>query len=194
MNKLVRTSRIFRCVNAKLNYAIPFPSRCFSVDNEQSQPAVTRIYEGNFGSKLRSIRRLSAMSSIVSTIGFPIAISLGNSTVMPLAGQIAMATTIIITSLSSTLFLQLVCHPYVTELDEIPSAADIKANGSSKVDRRFRAKRLNIFGQSVVTEFNASEVNTIKQSIHPFASFKVGETVYYVHKGSVTDPTLKAIF
>jgi hypothetical protein len=146
-------------------------------------------YEGKFTNRLRRIRIISFTSSIVSTIGFPIAITIGHSTTLPMPAQIAMATTIIITSLSSTAFLQLVCHTYVTRLEEVSS----KKITDGRLDRRFKAYKLNILGKEVATEFYASEVERLKKSVHPFATFKVGQVIFYVNKPDVKDETVNEI-
>jgi hypothetical protein len=170
-------------------------------DSSKKGPAVTspgstgspgETYHGKFGKRLRNVRRISLSSSIFSVIGFPLGIMLGNSATMPLTGQLAMAGTIIFTSVSSTAFLQLVCRSYVTSLEELPSTKTVPGPGGKGtiIDRRFRATRLNIFGNKTTSEFHASEIEKIKKSLHPFATFTARGSTYYVHKPSVPDQTI----
>ncbi len=154
------------------------------------------VYEGTFSDKLKRLRRISLASSIFSSVGFPLLISYGHSTTMPVVGQVALASTIIFTSVTSTVFLQAICYPYVTVLEDISSTnanLDIKSTDTklNLKDRKIRATRLNLMGNKVITEFMLSEVEKISASVHPFASFRVKETNYYVWKGNIADDELR---
>ena len=82
--------------------------------------------------------------------------------------------TVCFCSISTTLILAFLCHPYVTTLVEIvpnkQTVADetLDAKITEKNDRVMNANRLNILGNSVTTEFKLSDVSKVSSGIHPF--------------------------
>ena len=72
------------------------------------------------------------------------------------------------TTLSSTLFLNIITGPYVTVLSQKENTSLLKA------------RKLNIMGNPNETEFNLSEVTKVSGSVHPFASFKAKNRYFYV--------------
>ena len=107
--------------------------RLFSVENDTEVPKSKEIvhYEGEFMRRLRRLRRVSFGSTILGLMFLPLATTL-HSGVVPLAGQISIATTILVGSISSSIMLQLVTHPYVTKLEEI-NIPDNQPSSSSSV-------------------------------------------------------------
>ena len=135
------------------------------------------IYEGIFAGKLRWLRRVSLLSSVVSMFGFPLVYFYGATTSsIPVIGQFMIVGTALFTSMSSTLFLQAITHPYVFQLHEL---RDETIDDKEK-RRKFLASRLNVFGNSTFCEFEISEAEKIAASVHPFATFKVKDKLHYV--------------
>ena len=181
----------------RVSYLSPQLTRALCVGAtgpEQTQvPKAARrllVYEGQFGVKLRWLRRVSLSSAVVSVVGFPVAFQFGVSleSSIPLVGQFMIAGTAIFTSLSSTLFLQAITSPYVVQLYEI-----VPDNASSSSDRQFEATRTNIFGSLVSSKFSLADVEKANAGSHPFATFKdkKSNNYYYTWKHAITDPTLK---
>lgn len=156
--------------------------RKYSLQSESSKQIL--IYEGLFSQSLRLLKQVSVGSSIICIFGLPIALT--TNTGIPLLGLIAIGGSALFTSLSSTLFLSVITYPYVLKLYEIPTF-----NGD---DRKFIAERLRLTGFSYKTEFNLSQVVKVTGTAHPFASFKVGNTYFYVFGNSISDPTLRSVF
>jgi len=139
------------------------------------------IYEGIFAGKLRWLRRVSFLSSVVSMAGFPLVYLYGATTSsIPVIGQFMIVGTALFTSLSSTLFLQAITHPYVFQLHELIEERSEDTNEVKEKLRRFRASRLNVFGNATFCEFEISEAEKIAASVHPFATFKVKNKLHYV--------------
>ena len=142
------------------------------------------IYEGSFAGTLKRLRRVSIVSAIGSAIGLPIAYVFGipNASIS-IAGQVGIIGTVLVSSLSSTFFLQLVTSPYVTQLREWEVSSS---------ERCFRADRLNYFGNSVQTTFTLSEVSKVTSSRHPYASCVAKDTYMYFHdQEKALDPALR---
>jgi hypothetical protein len=79
--------------------------------NENSSKKL--VYEGQFGGKLKWLRRVSFASSLLSVTGIPIIVfsGIGGGSI-PLAGQVVIVGTALFTSLSSTAFLHAGTHDY----------------------------------------------------------------------------------
>lgn len=155
------------------------------------------IYSGIYSEKMRLLRRVSIASSVGCGVGLPLALNMISSSLDPIA-QIAVTGTAIFASLSSTLFLQLITHPYVVSLEEItPSLPTLSADSrpeESVTMVRLRATRLSIMGFDSRSEFNLSEVRRIGGGEHPFATFAVKSQYYYVLGDSIKDDTIKKVF
>jgi hypothetical protein len=96
-------------------------------------------------------------------------------------------------SFSSTLFLQLFTHPYVTQLEELPPPLPSSSSSSSLNDKGYIATRLNILGNESKSElFHLNDTSRVAASAHPFASFTVKGKYYYIFGGDVKDETVRA--
>lgn len=122
------------------------------------------------------------------------------SGILPIIGQAAIASTVIVTSFSSTGLLQVVGHPYVGTLHEIippkeaskPKSIDDIAivEDKKKPIRRFKAAQFNLFGNKKYTEFTFAETN--KNPKNPFASFAVKDKgVFYMFGGKIADDEVR---
>ena len=141
------------------------------------------------------------------------------SGILPMPAQMALAGTVFFTSFSSTLLLQVVAHPYVCTLHEIPTAgtpanvavtetenasneashtdsqpapavAEVDMSGASHLDRRFKAMRYNMFGMPVVTDFTLRQAD--RAVSNPFSSFQVKPAgFFYIYGGEIPDPSLR---
>jgi hypothetical protein len=122
----------------------------------------------------------------------PLAATTQSST-MPVAAQIGLATTVLVTSVSSTLLLQAVTHPYIAHLHEVITKGDISTDNNGD-DRKFIATRYNWFGNQIVTEFKLSE--TSQEVSNPFATFKVKRdgSAFYLFGGSIEDLKIRSKF
>lgn len=149
------------------------------------------IYEGAYSSKLRLLRIVSFGSSIFCTVGLPLGLGFtGMAGSVPFVGQVLIASTAILISLSSTAFLQVVTHPYTVVLKEIP----LKLKEGEVLDnknRLFRATRINVYGKFVETEFTMREAERIKTSSHPFASVKIKGSYFYIFGRHIPDIPLR---
>jgi hypothetical protein len=96
---------------------------------------------------------------------------------LPSAGMHAIVGTAVFMSVGSTIFLKAMSYPYVTKLEESPS--------STAGDRRLIAHRLGLIGTSYPTEFRLAEVETVKVSDHPFASFRVKKDCFFVFENMI---------
>lgn len=148
------------------------------------------MYDGKYRSKLQWLRRVSFSSSVLSIFGFPIAFHLGAAASMPLIGQIMIASTAVLTSVSSTIFLQTITSPYVAQLKEMQEFRHLPDQ------RRFSAERINLFGNIKTTEFQLKHVERVNSSLHPFATFcdTDKKEFYYIFGDDVLDTTLKGRF
>jgi hypothetical protein len=111
------------------------------------------VYEGPFEGTLKRLRRVSIASAIGSAIGLPVAYVFGiPSATISVAGQVGIVGTVLLSSLSSTFFLQLVTAPYVTRMyeriDSHSAEAEAEAEADADASRSFRAERLNYFGNA----------------------------------------------
>lgn len=105
---------------------------------------------------------------------------------MSQTAQLALAGTVWFSSVSSTMMLQIVGSPYVFDLTELPSDTESK----KEEDRRFIARKVNVFGRLKSTEFRLADAQ--KSTAHPFASFKVNkEGFFYIFGGNLADPSLR---
>ena len=111
-------------------------------------------------------------------------------------GQVAITSTVLLTSVSSTLLLQMVTFPYVAYLYELSPQDATNSVSDQYSPRRFRAVRYNFLGCHQVVEFSLDEVD--KKVSNPFASFRVtskGNAAangnYYVFAGGLEDSDLR---
>lgn len=81
------------------------------------------------------------------------------SGVAPIFAQVAIASSVLFLSLSSTIILHLVCGPYICRLTELEPIGK---------DRHLRAHKVNLIGRLREIDFMLSEV--VKPPVHPFAS------------------------
>ncbi len=118
----------------------------------------------------------------------PMAMTL-NSGVLTIAGQIAVAGTIVFGSVSSTFLLQLVTQPYVTALHEVFDVGQSEEQRSNIDTRKFCATRLNVLGNPKKTVFTLRDVSTSK---HPFASFSIkSEGEFYMYRKDIVDESVR---
>jgi hypothetical protein len=148
-------------------------------------------YKGTFAVRVRRLRRISLTSTILSFFFLSYAATM-HSDVVSMTGQIAISSTVLLTSFSSTCMLHLVIHPYVESLHEV---VPVNKNGdnpsiSSSSDRKFVATRYNMLGNLKRSEFKLSQ--TDKNVLNPFASFQVKPGGYfYVQGENLDDPDVK---
>jgi hypothetical protein len=91
---------------------------------------------------------------------------------LPSAGMNAIVGTAVVMSVGSTVFLKAMSYPYVTKLEVSPS--------STPTDKKLVAHRLGIIGNSYSTEFRLADVEPVRVSDHPFASFQVKKDYFFV--------------
>jgi hypothetical protein len=97
--------------------------------------------------------------------------------------------TIIFSSISSTVLLQVVTSPYVDTLHEVVVTTTHPPEGVR--ERKFKAVKINIFGNNVVSSFDLSQVKDNTSFFHPFATFKAGDQFYYVFNGKIKEESIK---
>ena len=104
-------------------------------------------------------------------------------------GKLAIISTALFTSLSSTVLLAGVTHPYVISIHELPSDTNKEIP-----ERRFLAKRVTIFGREKATEFLLSDVDN-RNVAHPYASFKLksNNNSFYVFGPLLKDESIRNI-
>lgn len=145
------------------------------------------VYVGPYEYRIRHLRRISLLSSLLSTVCLPLGIYFDLGTTMPMAGQIAIATTVIISSVSSTFFLHMICSPYVTSLQVL------NYDPGNPKDTTVAATRINIFGFSYQSRFAVKDMKPVKAYVHPFSSFKIGNDYYYIFYPNFTDDNSKQL-
>ena len=153
-------------------------------DNDDEKSKL--IYQSKFGGRIRYLRRLSFLSSVVS-LGFLCGVVGGFSSqsALNITAQYAIVGGCCFGGLSATLLLKLVTEPYICELYELTT----NLNKNENKDRRFKAIAVNIFGSYINEEFL---LNDVKETIHPFGSFKVNDRSFYLFGGGIKDDkTLK---
>lgn len=91
---------------------------------------------------------------------------------LPTVGMNAIVGTAVVMSVGSTVFLKAMSYPYVTKLEISPS--------STPTDKKLIAHRLSIIGNSYPTEFRLADVEPVRVSDHPFASFQVKGDYFFV--------------
>jgi len=117
----------------------------------------------------------------------PVLLYTSNSNIS-MTGKMVIAGTAFLTSVSSTLMLQYCSKPYILSLEEVVSKE------ISPTDRQFIATTLTFFGASKKTTFNLSQVERLTSKIHPFATFKVKDDLFFVFGGNVSDIELRNKF
>lgn len=173
--------------------------RCFLSTESKPKSAAsstssssTIVYEGPFAGMLKRLRRVSIVSTTVAFVGFPLTMVFGiPSASISLAGQLGVVGTSLLASASSTFFLQLITHPYVTELREIKQEG-VEVSGDQK-DRQFLVSRLNYFGNTVQTQFNLSQVTKGVGKAHPYASCQADGQHLYLHGSELKDTSLRIL-
>ena len=159
------------------------------LDSDKATPII--LYEGAYSTKLRCLRIVSFGSSVFCTVGLPLGLcftGMGGS--VPFVGQVLLASTAMLISLSSTAFLQVVTHPYTVVLKEIPQ--EVGESGIVELEKRvFRATRINFYGKFVETEFMMKDAARIKTSAHPFASVKIKGSFFYIFGRHMEDIPLR---
>ena len=160
----------------------------------QAASSPVLIYEGPFAGTLKRLRRFSIASTTLAFVGFPLTAIFGipNSSIS-LAGQVAVVGTSLLASVSSTFFLQLVTHPYVTQLYELKDASPREGVENKDKERHFRAFRLNYFGNAVPVHFRLSELSKVQGSQHPYASCQANGTFMYYHGSHVAESALRVL-
>jgi hypothetical protein len=104
----------------------------------------------------------------------------------PSLGTSVILGTAVFMATGSTLFLKLMSYPYVVKMEEAPS--------STPDDRSFVAYRLGILGTPYPSEFKLSEVEHVKVTQHPFASFRVKSDCFFVFEQVITEEGLRDRF
>ena len=116
------------------------------------------------------------------------------------------------TTVSSTVLLHVVSHPYVERLYEVhPESVPVVSptkdkqslgrrstniNAGKSLPRQFRATRFNLLGNLVSTDFTLAE--TSKDVINPFASFQINhpdsqrKEYFYIFGGNIKDNDVKS--
>lgn len=159
------------------------------LDADKAAPII--LYEGAYSTKLRYLRIISFGSSLFCTVGLPLGLcftNIGGS--VPFVGQLLIASTAMLISLSSTGFLQVVTHPYTVVLREIPQV--VGESGVVDLDKRvFRATRINFYGKFVETEFMMKDASRITTSSQPFASVKIKGSYFYIFGRHMDDIALR---
>jgi hypothetical protein len=159
----------------------------FSSSSTHNPPAIT-IYNGKFASKLRWLRILSLSSSIFSSIGFPLLIYLDVANPIPMAAKVGITSTIIFASVSSTIFLSIICSPYVTQMTLCKDHPDINKC-------TIEATRVSLFGRQYTTKFTPNDVRLLKSTLMPFASFQVdGKGTFYTYDEGFAQEKTKSLF
>ena len=159
---------------------------------DASPPQWKVVYEGPFEGTLKRLRRVSIVSAIGSAIGLPVAYVFGiPSASISMAGQVGIIGTVLLSSLSSTFFLQLVTSPYVTRLYEL-QGENADADADTDKNRHFKAERLNYFGNALENRFVLAETSRVASTRHPYASCEAGGTYMYYHgKAALPDEKLR---
>jgi hypothetical protein len=120
----------------------------------------------------------------------PVVVSLGSSDLSTVA-KLAIAGTAVAASVGSTAVLQAITHPYVTSLKYIKDqGVEAKEQGGIK----FRAVRLNLFGNEVTSEFNLEEMQQVRVTQHPYANFQIRGSYYYVRHQAIEPEALQIQF
>lgn len=91
---------------------------------------------------------------------------------LPSTGMSAIVGTAVVMSVGSTIFLNAMSYPYITLLEESPN--------STPEDRKLIAHRLGLLGTSYKTEFRLADVEQVKVTDHPFASFRIKKDYFFV--------------
>jgi len=139
---------------------------CNSLSQSSSLGVEKEIYVGKYGGKLKTLRRVSISTAIVSLCGFPLIYMLGiDNSSISLVGQFAIVGTAFMTSSTSTAFLHYITGPYVLEMKEFTKENKME-------DRFFEVSRVNLFGNSYHTSFKLSSIEKVNPTQHPFASFE----------------------
>lgn len=140
--------------------------RLFSAIGTESSTKEVVHYEGEFMRRLRRLRRVSFGSTILGLMFLPLSTTL-HSGVVPLAGQISIATTILVGSISSSIMLQLVTHPYVTELREInvPNISSSSSSSSLTNDTDLSVEQKRAAAAKVAADVIAGKISKEEASL-----------------------------
>lgn len=152
------------------------------VTEQQSQPQSqwewVTVYEGNFSSTLKRLKRISATTCVLSLVGMPVL--LANSTEsVPLVGQLAITGTAIAAACGSTALLHWCTKPYVHKFQVMVSTAS-KSPGDVANDipdvlaadpELCRVEIIDIISRSKAIQFGPSTIKPQPNAWQPFVNF-----------------------
>ena len=184
MVQMLRSVHLCRQINS-LHYRYKLHGTLF-IRNLSIGPdgEMVNVYKGLFAKNLQFLKRFSVFSSVACTCGLPILLYTSTANIV-MAGKIAIAGTAFVTSVSSTLLIQYCTMPYIISLEELKT-------DPMTTDRSFVATRLTMFGSPLITQFKLSEVERITSTIHPFATFRVRNNMFFVFGSNIADPALRS--
>jgi hypothetical protein len=131
----------FFCSSSKYNNSNIDNNNIFENVNVNENTLINNskiIYKALFAGNLKMLKRISVFGTVVSVIGMPFMLTMEISSI-PYAGQIAIASTALFTSVGSTIFLKVITHPYVTVMYEN------FGNNIPTGERQLSVKRVSIF-------------------------------------------------
>jgi len=133
-------------------------------------------YEGTWNSSVKRVKLLSLTSCLLTSVGAPIVALLGGEKV---GLQAAMACTVVIFGVTTTGMLHWFTGPYVHKLWHDADRGEVTL------------ETLSVFAKPECTRFALTDVQ-IPTTIHPLASFSVGDRVFYVDEELFADKALLA--
>lgn len=167
-----------------------FSSSAGSQDGVSKQAAIKeyKFYDGFYSEKLKLLRRISITSSFISVFGLPVVISLSTGD-MSVAAKISIAATAVVASVGSTAILHAITHPYITTLSYVKGPACEVDNEAGNY--RFKAIRMNLFGNPRPSEFSLNDMEMVRVTNHPYANFQVNGKYYYLRHEVIENELLR---
>eukprot|EP00160_Parvularia_atlantis_P006062 Unigene15272_Nuclearia_a/m.45671 Unigene15272_Nuclearia_a/g.45671 ORF Unigene15272_Nuclearia_a/g.45671 Unigene15272_Nuclearia_a/m.45671 type:complete len:160 (+) Unigene15272_Nuclearia_a:3-482(+) len=144
------------------------------------------IYRGALARTILRLKRVSLTSSALAVAASPFLTAVGD-TAVPLAGRIAITSTVAIFGLGSTGLLSFLFRPYVSEL-RVNRAVEAKGHGDDAAVK-VTATTYNFWTRPVQTTFTLDDVQP--PGARPFVSFTARGQPFYVHEELITDEALR---
>mmetsp|Transcript_46273 Transcript_46273/g.93401 ORF Transcript_46273/g.93401 Transcript_46273/m.93401 type:complete len:210 (-) Transcript_46273:272-901(-) len=176
---------------------VPFASRAtvqrlaFATNSTEGEKEGLRrnvqIYEAPLASSIKSLKRVSVTTALLS-LAIPPAVIFGGSENVPISGQIAITAVTLLASLGSTSAIHYLFSPYILSMSHVCGEAASEESESVvpelNNDSVLEAKTLTLLGGEQANLIHIKDVppGGIKKSMRPFVNFATSSgKPYFVH-------------
>ena len=104
-------------------------------------------------------------------------------------GKVVIVSTALFCSLGSTIFLKAMSSPYVTTMKRLSPRDGDESSNTDNIE--IAAKRLTIWGSEKEYIFKVKDVQSVRVSQHPFASFQANGVYFFVFTKTIDDLVIR---